>query len=72
MAEPTYTTDQLTKLMNNYSSGITEFRDGEQWVKFDSLTAMGIVIDKLRVELFPTQHKKPIGYTRIRVVKDFQ
>lgn len=72
MSHTTYTEAQLTKLSSNYVSGIIEFRDGEQWVKFDSLKAMKVVIDEVRAELFPEAHAKPIGYTRIRVVKEFQ
>lgn len=72
MTEPVYTPEQLTKLMNNHAKGIIEFRDGDQWVKFGSISEMGLLIDKIRESLFPPQQSKPIGYTRTRCVKGYQ
>lgn len=72
MTAPVYTTEQLEKLMKNHAKGITEFRDGDQWVKFGSVTEMGLLIDKIRDSLFPTQQAKPIGYIRTRCTKGYQ
>ncbi len=68
---PTYTVGQLQNLMTHYAKGVIKFRDGEQWVEFDTLTQMKIVIDTLRSELFPEQYAKPIGYIRTRIVKAY-
>jgi len=72
MAQPVYTAEQLDKLMKNHSKGITEFRDGEQWVKYGTLTEMGELIDKITLSLFPPAQAKPVGYIRARCVKGYQ
>ena len=71
MTIPSYTDDQLQKLMNNYAKGVIKFRDGDQWVEFDSLSKMRDVIHEIRLELYPTKFKKTIGHIRTRVVNNY-
>lgn len=71
MTQPTYTAAQLQALMDNWAKGVVKFRDGDQWVEFDSLLAMKRNIDIIKLELFPDSDTKPKGATLIRVGKAY-
>tara|TARA_R110002124_G_C8970366_1_gene514992 strand:+ start:3307 stop:3540 length:234 start_codon:yes stop_codon:yes gene_type:complete len=69
---PAYKNESLTKLMNAYSQGIIEYRDGDQWVKYDSMAAMKIAIDNIRQELNTGYTTRPMGATKVICVSGYQ
>lgn len=64
-----FTTEQLQKLKDAYARGVLEIREGDSWVKFNTLSAMREAIQVMESEL--TSGPVPRGSRLVRVNKGY-
>lgn len=65
-----YTAEQLAGLKAAYARGVLEVREGDSWVKYNSLSEMRMAIQDIEAEL-QTTNAAPRGSRLISVNKGY-
>lgn len=65
-----YTNEQLTLLKNAYARGVLEIREGDTWLKYQTLSQMRQAIRDMEAEL-STANAPPRGSRVVSVKKGY-
>lgn len=63
-----YTADQLQRLKDAYARGVLEIREGDTWLKYNSMSEMRQAINDMEAEINDT---RPRGSYRVTVSKGY-
>lgn len=63
-----YTADQLQRLKDAYARGVLEIREGDTWLKYNSMSEMRQAINDMESEINDT---RPRGSYRVTVSKGY-
>lgn len=64
-----FTTDQLQKLKNMYATGVLETREGDTWVKFNTMRELRTAINEIEAEI---NNSKPSGTRLITINRNYK
>lgn len=63
-----FTSDQLQRLKDSYARGVLELREGDTWIKYNSMSEMRAAIKEMEAEI---NSSVPSGTRRVVVNKGY-